>query len=291
MSKPSIGNETTMPIEHPIGQAKSGFDLAAYLTRIGYDGVLDPTSETLRSLHFAHVSAIPFENLDIVLGRGISLDLGDLQAKLVTARRGGYCFEHNTLFAAALESLGFTLRRLSARVRFGSTEIRPRTHMLLEVEAENTRWLSDVGFGAGGLLYPIELRSGDAVQQGVWSFRIRNEDDVCVLQSQDDNSWVDLYAFTQELQYPVDYELSNHFTSTYPHSPFVQNVIAQKNGLKSRLILRNHELTEVRPGELTATQQLDESEMNRVLADRFGLHFPEGTRFCRAWRDPGTEHV
>ena len=156
----------TMPIEHPAGQREPTFDLAAYLARIGFDGALDQTFKTLSSLHFAHVSAIPFENLDIVLGRRISLDLGDLQAKLVTSRRGGYCFEQNALFAAALESLGFTVLRLAARVRFGSTEIRPRTHMLLEVEAEKTRWLSDVGFGAGGLLYPIELHSGEPFEQG-----------------------------------------------------------------------------------------------------------------------------
>ena len=91
--------------------------VAAYFARIGYQGSLAPTLETLRALHFAHVSTIPFENLDIVLGKTISLDLGHLQAKLVTAKRGGYCFEQNALFAAALESLGFEVVRLAARVR------------------------------------------------------------------------------------------------------------------------------------------------------------------------------
>ena len=269
----------TMPIEHPAGQREPTFDLAAYLARIGFDGALDQTFKTLSSLHFAHVSAIPFENLDIVLGRRISLDLGDLQAKLVTSRRGGYCFEQNALFAAALESLGFTVLRLAARVRFGSTEIRPRTHMLLEVEAEKTRWLSDVGFGAGGLLYPIELHSGEPFEQGAWSYRVHTEDDVFVLQSKDADAWVDLYAFTRERQFPVDYELGNHFTSTHPHSPFVQNVIAQKNGLHSRLTLRNCDLTEVKPGEETTQTLSDERAIIKVLAEQFGLHFAPETRF------------
>ena len=102
-------------------------DRAAYLARVGYKGQLEPTLETLKALQFAHVSAIPFENLDIVLGKTISLDLPHLEAKLVKARRGGYCFEQNALFAAVLESLGFEVVRLAARVRFGATAIRPRT--------------------------------------------------------------------------------------------------------------------------------------------------------------------
>ena len=151
-------------------------DLDAYLARIAYAGTLDPTLETLKALHFAHTSAIPFENLDILLGRVISLNLADLQAKLVTSRRGGYCFEQNALFAAALESLGFDVIRLAARVRFGTTEIRPRTHMLLEVRVDHELWLADVGFGCSSPLYPVRLRQGEPEQQGGWSFRVRNED-------------------------------------------------------------------------------------------------------------------
>jgi N-hydroxyarylamine O-acetyltransferase len=269
----------TMSNEQRAHDNGPALDLAPYLARIGYDGSLDPTLETLRALHFAHVLAIPFENLDIVLGRGISLDLADLQAKLVRGRRGGYCFEQNALFAAVLESLGFTLTRLAARVRFGATEIRPRTHMLLEVEVENTRWLADVGFGSAGPLYPIKMQEGEPVQQGVWSLRIRNEGDVFVLQSHEPDGWLDLYAFTREPQYAVDYELGNHFTSTHPHSPFVQNVIVQKNGPHSRLILRNRELIEVKPGEQTGETLGDDSAVVKMLADRFGLLFPRETQF------------
>jgi N-hydroxyarylamine O-acetyltransferase len=270
---------TLSPPLQSTNETRPALDLAAYLSRIAYDGPLEPTLETLSALHFAHISAIPFENLDIVLGRGISLDLADLQAKLVTSRRGGYCFEQNALFAAVLESLGFKLVRLAARVRFGATGVLPRTHMLLEVEAENARWLADVGFGGAGPLYPIALQAGDPVQQGVWSFRIRNEADLFVLQSQETDGWLDLYAFTREPQYPVDYELGNHYTSTHPHSPFVQNVIVQRNGLQSRFILRNRDLSEVTPGQQTSETLADDSAIIKVLADQFGLLFPPDTRF------------
>jgi N-hydroxyarylamine O-acetyltransferase len=268
-----------MPVEHVANENRPALDLAAYLARIGYDGSLDPTVETLSALHFAHVSAIPFENLDIVLGRGISLDLGDLQAKLVTSRRGGYCFEQNALFAAVLEALGFKVLRLAARVRFGALEIGPRTHMLLEVEVENAGWLADVGFGSAGPLYPIRLQEGELVLQGAWSLRIRKEGEVFVLQSQETDGWLDLYAFTREPQYPVDYELGNHYTSTHPHSPFVQNVIVQKNGPLARLILRNRELIEETPGEETTQTLVDDLAVLRVLSERFGIALPEHTRF------------
>ena len=120
-------------------------DLDAYLKRVSYDGSLDPTVETLQALHRAHLAAIPFENLDILLGRGISLELDAIQQKLVHNRRGGYCFEHNLLFSAALERIGFPVTRLAARVQ--PERPGPRTHVCLLVEAGGERWLADTGFG------------------------------------------------------------------------------------------------------------------------------------------------
>src|SRR5690349_12744847 len=134
-------------------------DLSAYAARIGYNGDFHPSLETLRVLHLAHATHIPFENLDILLGRPIRLDLDSLIRKLIDDRRGGYCFEHNALFAAVLEASGFRVRRLSARVRAGAQGVRPRLHMLLMAEADGEPWLADVGFGADGLLHPLPLRA------------------------------------------------------------------------------------------------------------------------------------
>jgi hypothetical protein len=125
-------------------------DLDAYFTRIGYAGVRRPIMETLRALHLAHATHIPFENLDVLLGRRILLDLESLQTKLVRGRRGGYCFEQNALFAAVLERLGFTVTRLAARVRMGVTRVLPRTHVALAVDVDGGSWLADVGFGELG---------------------------------------------------------------------------------------------------------------------------------------------
>ncbi len=105
-------NATTVPTSE---WRSEQLDVDAYLERVGYDGDLKPTAETLRGLHRAHVAAIPFENLDIVLGRGISLEMDAMQDKLIRRDRGGYCYEHNLLFAALLERIGFAVSRLTAR--------------------------------------------------------------------------------------------------------------------------------------------------------------------------------
>src|SRR5688500_6459235 len=121
----------------------ASFQADAYFARIGHAGPRDATAATLDAVHRAHATAVPFENLDVFLGRPIRIDLESVQAKLVGARRGGYCFEQNTLFAAALAHLGFAVTCLAARVRLGSARLLPRTHMILKVQAEGRPWLAD----------------------------------------------------------------------------------------------------------------------------------------------------
>lgn len=134
-------------------------DLSAYLDRISYHGPAAPAAAALAALHRAHVAAIPFENLDVILGRGVSVELPDIQAKLIHARRGGYCYEHGLLFAAVLQRLGYPVARLLARVGEDLVRPRPRTHLAVAVTVGDTRWLADVGFGSG-LQEPIPLRPG-----------------------------------------------------------------------------------------------------------------------------------
>ena len=152
--------------------ATAGLDLDAYLRRIGYSGDLQPTRAVLVALHLAHATHIPFENLDVLLKRPIRLDLASLQAKLVTAGRGGYCYEQNGLFAAVLRELGFAVTPLAARVRYRVTLALPRTHMTLLVQAGGEGFLADVGFGSAGLLLPVPFGSEAQAQQFAWSYRI-----------------------------------------------------------------------------------------------------------------------
>jgi N-hydroxyarylamine O-acetyltransferase len=245
-------------------------DLQAYLSRIDYRDPLRHDLATLEALHLAHATHIPFENLAIHLGQPIRLDLASLQAKLVGDERGGYCFEHNSLFAAVLEELGFRVTRLAARVRFGATRVLPRTHMLLEVEVEGRAWLADVGFGAGGLLTPIPLAAREVVRQPLDTYRLEREGEVWVLQAARGADWCDVYAFTREPQLPVDFELASYFTSTHPESIFVRSLTAQRQSLDTRWTLRNRDLVVEAAGR--AEKRLIESaELGSLLTDTFGL--------------------
>jgi len=261
-----------------MGEAEH-FDLPAYLRRIEYAGERKASRGVLEALHQAHVTHIPFENLDILLGRAIALDLDSLQAKLVSGRRGGYCFEQNLLFAAVLRAFGFAVTQLAARVRLGSDTLRPRTHMTLQVEVDGGRWLADVGFGAAGPLLPVLYGVGQASRQNAWSFRIADEDGQSLLQSAHGGSWEDLYIFSQEPQHRVDYELACHYTSTHPASKFTQVATAQRIAPEVRFALRDREYSEDRGGEIVRRTLADDDEVLDVLADTFGLEFPAGTRF------------
>jgi len=256
-------------------------DVDAYLRRTGAPRPLTPSAEALAALHRAHVGAVPFENLDILLGRPIRLDFDSLQAKLVAGRRGGYCFEQNTLFRAALESFGFTVTSLAARVRAGATGIRPRTHMLLEVELPEGPYLADVGFGGDGLLLPLPLEAGQELWLGGTGHRLRREADLWVLEGDLGTGWQDLYSFTLEPQYPVDFEVANHFTSTWPDSHFRSTLTAQRSFPERRLILRNRDLVTREGREVTRETILDPEHLLEVLDERFSLSFPTATRFAK----------
>jgi N-hydroxyarylamine O-acetyltransferase len=158
----------------------NALDVFACLRRIGHNGPRAPTFATLRTVHARHPAAIPFKNLDPLLGRPVLLDLPSLQAKLVQQRRGGYCFEQNTLFAAALETLGFQITTLAARVVWRS-EDSPRTHMLISVNLNDGPYIVDVGFGGYLFAAPLKIEPGLEQKTHCGVFRIlRTRDEFTV---------------------------------------------------------------------------------------------------------------
>jgi N-hydroxyarylamine O-acetyltransferase len=252
-------------------------DLDAYLRRIGLEARPAADLAGLRALHFAHATRIPFENLDIQMGLPIRLDLASLQTKLVGQRRGGYCFEQNTLFCAVLEACGFEVKACEARVRLGAMELLPRTHMLLLVQIEGAPWLCDVGFGGEGLLQPLPM-DGAAHTQFLNTYRIVPEGPLQVLQSFHHGAWEDLYAFMPEPRFPVDFELANHYTSTHPESRFLKTLTAQLPGPDVRRLLRNRAYAELR-GDQAEGRKLAPEEVIPILRDVFGIEVPAGAKF------------
>lgn len=205
------------------------FDLHAYLARIGYTGATRPSLATLSQLHQAHVCAIPFENLDVILDRPIHLETEAIQEKLVVARRGGYCYEQNALFLLALQQMGFEARGLAARVVIAQPpSVPPRTHMLLLVQLEGAFWIADVGFGGPTLSAPIRLLADrpQATPHGEYQLQSLGEEWLLCLRRHDE--WQPLYRFDLVTQFPSDYLMANHFVSTWPHSHFRHHLLAAR---------------------------------------------------------------
>jgi N-hydroxyarylamine O-acetyltransferase len=255
----------------------SELDLAAYLRRLGLATKPAADLAGLRALHFAHATTIPFENLDIQLGLPVRLDLASLQAKLVAQRRGGYCFEHGTLFLAVLRAVGFDVVPCEARVRLGSLEVSSRSHMLLLTRLEGATWLCDVGFGGEGLLFPVPV-DGQAHTQFQNTYRVVDEGALQVLQSFHHGAWEDLYAIEPGERFPIDFLVGNHYTSTYPESRFVTTLTAQLPGPEVRRILRNRAYAELR-GDQAEGRELAPEEVIPILRDAFGIEVPEGAKF------------
>ncbi|MFQ6393991.1 arylamine N-acetyltransferase family protein [Nocardia sp. KC 131] len=254
-------------------------DLDAYLTRIGFDGDRSPTLATLRALVYAHTTTIPFENLEIILGRGIPLDLESLQNKMIRQRRGGYCYENVGLFAAVLERLGFGVTGISGRVTMGSDAgLRPATHALLRVTTsdDDRVWLCDVGFGHGPL-EPYELADDRGeFALGDWRFRLERtsgelNSDLWVLHQFGRDGWIDRYTFTVSPQYRIDFAVGNHFVSTSPRSPFTMRPFVQRFLPDAHHVLDGTIWTVERPDGSSEVRELVPAELPKILSDVFDI--------------------
>jgi N-hydroxyarylamine O-acetyltransferase len=275
------------------GWRGADLDLAAYLKRIGYDGDTRPTLPVLQALHRAHVLSIPFENLEIILGRPLHVDLDSVQTKLVAADRGGYCFEHTGLFAAVLERLGFGVDAMLARVSMGTDDLRPQTHAVLRVTAEDDdrEWLADVGFG-GGPLHPLELRDGAETEQEGRRFRVVRrigdmDTPVWTVYLHGEEGWVDQHSSWEAPQYPVDFKVANHYVSTSPGSPFTRRPFAQRLSPQRLNVLDGTTWRVIHPGGRTEEQQVPQAEVPALLADVFGIHLSAAdAEALRRWTPP-----
>lgn len=269
-------------------------DLDGYLARLGYQGDRTPTPANLRALHRAHVLSLGWSNLASYLHGEAPLDLPTLQDKMVARRGSGYCYEHATLFAAALEALGYRFFAVQGRVVMGAPADRmlPETHAMLVAEFEDgRRWLCDVGFGTS-MLEPVELVEGPEgveVLQGVWKYWLRYQEVTpgamgwALHQPATDpetdregNGWMIRHTTTLTPQYPVDFRAANHFVATSPHSPFTTRLYVQKMRLDRMHVLDRLTLRTVHGSGLPPeSRELEPHEVPGVLAEVFGIELTE----------------
>jgi N-hydroxyarylamine O-acetyltransferase len=261
----------------------SPIDLDGYFARIGYRGSREPTLSVLHAISAAHAQSIPFENLDVLLGRPIDLAIESVFRKLVHDRRGGYCFEQNGLLLTVLQSLGFEASPLGARVRLQRARdfIPPRTHVFVRVEVNGETWLADVGVGGVSLTSAIRLHAEGEQETAHEPRRIVREGGRWFHQVRFGSEWLDVCEFTLEEMPPIDCEVGNWFTSAHPQSHFKNRLMAARAlGDGRRATVLDHDFTlRGRDGRAETRRIGSPDELLELLAEHFGLHFPPGTRF------------
>jgi len=253
----------------------TAFDLPRYLDRIGYPvearGDLPADAPTLARLMRGQLFSVPFENLDVQAGRGVSLDPAHIVDKIVGQRRGGYCYEVNGLFAMALQALGIRWRFVAARPMFYPVR-RPRTHMAVVATVGGEDWLCDLGFGSYGPRAPLRLSALDqAIDQDDDRFMLSRPDGGdYLLQAFCGGQWLRQYGFDLSPQEWVDFEPANHLNSTHPGAIFVQKRVIVRHHEAGRDILLGRQLKTIRQG-VVHERELAPDEVAAVLERHFGL--------------------
>ena len=250
-------------------------NLNAYFERIGFAGSIAPTLATLELIHALHPAVIPFENLNPLLGLPVNLDLASIEKKLLSERRGGYCYEHNLLLMAVLRELDFSVRGLAARVLWSdpSAVDRPPTHMLLAVDISGATYIADVGFGGLTLTTPLKLKSETEQPTPHETFRLTGGDPDWTLEARIGDDWKPLYIFDTVEKTQEDYAASNLILST--DSPFTRELRVALSPSGKRLALRNNRFTTHAAGEPYESRLLTSlAEMREVLSGPFGIQLP-----------------
>lgn len=256
----------------------SDIDLDAYFRRIGYAGPREPSLDLLRNICRLHTQVIPFENIDPLLERPLGLDVAALQAKLVHAKRGGYCFEHNSLLQHVLTALGLKVRSYGARVVLNQPEggVPPRTHMLLRVEIDDESHIADVGFGGLTPTGPVLFETGCERATPHETYRIMEAGPEFELEARVAGVWTKLYRFHVVEHVAVDHEVANFYVERSPQSFFRNAIVAARASSDGRYALLNDRLTfHCLDGTRDVQTLPNAAGLNEVLADVFGIDVPD----------------
>jgi N-hydroxyarylamine O-acetyltransferase len=241
-----------------------------YLARLHYSGPLEPTSQTLLALHEAHLLSVPFENLDIYLGRTILLDEHALWTKIVERRRGGFCYELNSTFAWLLRSLGFQVDLLSADVAHADGGFGPEfDHLALLVHLDED-WLADVGFGES-FRQPLVMQASHVQAQKLGSYCLEQEGAYWILQTREDDKWRPMYRFTLQPRELSDFSGMCQYHQTDPRSHFTQKRVCTIATSTGRITLSEQRLITAMQKEKTTQLLAGQEEIYAALAEYFGI--------------------
>ncbi len=246
-----------------------------YLNRIGLEmpEEIRPTAELLKSLHYAHCTTVPYENLDIIRHIPLSLDTDDLFEKVVENGKGGYCFELNGLFGWLLRELGYQVEEKASRYLRGEKEIPMRRHRVLKVTADDgSVWCCDVGIGEVCPRYPVKMEEGLEQPQFDECYRFEKDEFLgWVLRDRYKGEWRDFYSFTEEPQLTQDFIALSFYCEKHPDSPFIhEEMFSLKTGT-GRITLDGHTFKEFNNGEVKV-KECSDAEMPWAY-QQFGLSY------------------
>ena len=252
-------------------------NLEAFLQRIHFAGDRTPGPSSLAALQLSFLLSVPFENYDIHWGRPLSLELDDLEDKIVRRRRGGVCYESNVLFRAALEQLGYEVRYLDARmgmsndVGFGPA----CDHMVLLVSLDR-EYLVDVGNGQSCRV-PLPLDADRLHESEGINYRLSWQDGMRALMTRrGEGNWEARFLFSNgQRELPEFYPMLEH-VQTSPESHFTQHRLATRALVNGRVTLRDGKLIVQENGKTTRQDAQDEAEEMKWLKDWFGIQAPTG---------------
>lgn len=247
------------------------FDIQNYYDRINWHPGNESPLEKLRLVHFKHITNIPFENLDVYNKKTIAVDPDSVYEKLVINKRGGYCFEMNSLLHSALKAMGYDIKPYLARIALGEFGFGPYTHRINIVELEGERYILDVGYGGNCFAFPVKLEEGLEQKQLWMSYRVVRSDavDYCV-QIYQDGKYVDMLGFNDRPAVQMDFDIGNFYTNKHPSSFFRDHIMCAIYTENGKNTLFDNNLT-IREGDNITTEVLEKEELIPALKQYFKL--------------------
>ena len=244
-----------------------------YLKKMNYKDEVKIDYNTLSKLQLAHLTNIPYENIDVLNKKPLSLDAQDLFNKMILNKRGGYCFELNGLYSNLLKSLGFKVTNLAGRFIYQDGKTRMRLHRILKVDIDNKSYISDVGVLSELPRKSLELEIGKIQNDGKcdYKFELDENKEYILYQRKPNKDWKQIYSFSLEPQLDIDYVLPCFYCETHSNSPFINSMKVAIYTEDEHIRLFDGELIFYKDGKVRKLEKINDEKIESVLKEYFGI--------------------
>jgi N-hydroxyarylamine O-acetyltransferase len=256
-------------------------EVKKYLERINYGDRTEATVAVLNILQKKHLLSVPFENLDIHYNNPIKLNRPDIYNKVVGGRRGGFCYELNGIFYELLNSIGFDVKMVSARVFNQKHEtFSPEfDHLAIITKIDSINYLTDVGFGEFAFT-PLKIELSTILHDERGVFRIEKYDEEYYqVSKQADESWIPEYMFTLKARDLNEFRQRCHYNQTSPSSHFTQNKFCSLATEKGRVTVTANKIKITEGDTIIELPVNGEEEFLKALRKYFQIRLNETAQF------------